>query len=66
MYKRQQITGLNFGAEPVDEVVRLAGVAGQSHVVEMLSGANEGTVDTDGGLHVRLNGYSAKSYLVAV
>ena len=60
-----QITALNFGATPVDETVRLAGVAG-GQVVEMLSGADDGTVSTNGGLHVRLDGYSAKSYLVTV
>ena len=60
-----QITALNFAAEPVDETVYLKGaLAGQ--VVEMLSGVGEGTVDTNDGLHVRLDGYSAKSYLVAV
>ncbi len=61
----RQITALNFSAGPVDEIVRLADVAG-GKVVEMLSGADEGTVDTDGSLHVRLDGYSAKSYLVGV
>jgi len=40
-------------------------VAG-GQVVEMLSGADDGTVSTNGGLHVRLDGYSAKSYLVTV
>ncbi|MCB0245704.1 MAG: maltose alpha-D-glucosyltransferase, partial [Anaerolineae bacterium] len=60
-----QITALNFGADPVDETVWLAGVAG-GQVVEMLSGAGEGTVDMNGGLNVHLDGYSAKSYLVTV
>ena len=58
-----QITALNFGADPVDEIVRLAGVAG-GQAIEMLGGANEGTVDTGGGLHVRLDGYQGKSLLV--
>lgn len=60
-----QITALNFSADPVDEIVWLAGVAG-GKVVEMLSGAEEGSVDADGGLHVQMDGCSGKSYLFSV
>ena len=60
-----QVTALNFGAEPVDETVQVAG-ASQGRAVEMFSGASEGEISSSGDLRVRLDSYSAKSYLIAV
>jgi trehalose synthase len=59
-----QVTAINFGAEPVEETVRLAGVA-SGQALNMFSNLVEGAVDNDGGLRIRLDGYSGKSYLIA-
>ncbi len=58
------MTAINFGAEPVEETVRLAGVA-SGQALNMFSNLVEGAVDNDGGLRIRLDGYSGKSYLIA-
>ncbi len=58
-----QVTAINFGAEPLEEVVRLA-YAPPGQAVNMFSGEVEGTVGDDGSLHITLDGYSGKSYLI--
>jgi trehalose synthase len=58
-----QVTVLNFGVQPVDEVVRLGGVqAGRA--IDMLSGQPVEHVDARGALRVRLDGYAGKSLLI--
>lgn len=59
-----QVTALNFGASPVDEVVRLAGVAA-GPVLDMFSQQAAGAVTEDGDLRVRLAGHSGASYLIS-
>ncbi len=58
-----QVTAINFGAEPVEETVQLAGVA-SGPAVNMFSNLVEGAVDSDGGLRIRLDGFTGKSYLI--
>jgi hypothetical protein len=60
-----QVTALNFGAEPVEERVAIAGaMAGK--VVDMLEGTVIGSVGPDGRLPVRLDPYSGRAYLLSV
>jgi trehalose synthase len=61
-----QVTALNFGAEPVDEVVRLATVTGDlaGPALNMFSQQTEGAVTVDGELRIRVAGHSGASYLV--
>lgn len=59
-----QVTAINFGPEPVDEVVRLKHVP-PGQAIDMFTEEAEGEPDADGSLHIRLNGYSGKSYLIA-
>ncbi len=58
-----QVTALNFGRAAVNEAVELSAGAGQP-VLEMISGQIEGAVSATGGLHVKLDGYAGKSYLI--
>ena len=62
-----QITALNFGATPVDEVVRLAISAGvhAGPALNMFSQQIEGAVTADGDFRVRLAGHSGASYLIS-
>jgi trehalose synthase len=59
-----QVTALNFGAEPVDEVVRLAHVQ-PGQAVNMFSNLVEGPVDSHGHLRIQLDGYWGTSYLLS-
>ena len=59
----RQVTALNFGAEPVDEVVAVGGTPSAA-VVDMLNGQEQGRVNAGGGISVRLDGYSGKSLLL--
>jgi trehalose synthase len=59
-----QVTALNFGAEPVDEVVRLAHVQ-PGQAVNMFSNLVEAPVDSHGHLRIQLDGYSGTSYLLS-
>ena len=63
-----QITALNFGATPVDEVVRLAISAGVNAgpVLNMFSQQVEGAVTADGDFHIRLRGHTGGSYLLSL
>ncbi len=58
-----QVTALNFSPDPVDEVVPIAG-ARTGMVANMFSGISESTLDEDGDLHVQLDGYEGKAYLI--
>jgi trehalose synthase len=58
-----QVTALNFGAEPVDEVVRLANVQ-PGQAMDMLTNQPAGAVDGHGDLRVRLDSYSGTFYLI--
>lgn len=58
-----QVTVLNFAAQPVQEVVRLAhSVAGG--VVDRLTGARLGTLGADGNLAIRLAGHSGMCLVI--
>jgi len=59
-----QVTAINFGAAPVDEVVRVKHVP-PGQVIDMFTEEAEGEPDADGSLCIRLDGYSGKSYLIA-
>lgn len=59
-----QVTAINFGAAPVDEVVRLKHVP-PGQAIDMFTEEAEGEPDADGSLCIRLDGYSGKSYLIA-
>jgi len=59
-----QVTALNFGAEPVDEEVRLAHVQ-PGQAVDMFSDLVAGSVNSQGELRVWLDGYSGASYLLS-
>ncbi len=63
-----QITALNFGATPVDEVVRLAISTGvhAGPALNMFSQQVEGVVTAEGDFRVRLAGYSGASYLISL
>ncbi len=58
-----QVTLLNFGADPVDEVVHLENIRAGT-LVDMLSDETVGNVTTSGDLPVQLPAYTGKSYLV--
>ncbi len=58
-----QITAINFGPAPVDEVVHLANL-GAGKLVDMLSNELVRELTTTGDLPVQLDGYSAASYVV--
>lgn len=58
-----QVTLLNFGAEPVDEVVRLENVRAGT-LVDMLTDEAVGMLTYTGDLPVQLPAYTGKSYLI--
>ncbi|MEI2689639.1 MAG: maltose alpha-D-glucosyltransferase [Anaerolineae bacterium] len=58
-----QVTAINFAAQPVDEVVRLVG-AQPGEAIDMLTGQPVGSVDSQGHLRVRLDGYAGVSVLL--
>ena len=58
-----QVTLLNFGAESVDEVVRLANMRAGT-LVDMLTDESVGDLTATGDLPVQLAGYTGKSYLI--
>jgi trehalose synthase len=58
-----QITAINFGPSPVDEVVHLANL-GAGKLVDMLSNTLVCELTATGDLPVQLEGYSAASYVV--
>lgn len=55
-----QVTALNFGPIPVQEVVALEGMAA-APVLNMLTEAAEGSLADDGRLSIQLAGYEGKS-----
>lgn len=55
-----QVTALNFGPTPIDELVQLNGIPAAT-VSNMLSGADEGQVNSDSKLHIHLEAYEGKS-----
>lgn len=61
-----QITALNFGATPVDEVVRLAVSAGidAGPALNLFSQQIESVVTADGEFRVKLAAHSGASYLI--
>lgn len=59
-----QVTAINFGAQPVDEVVQLAGVQ-EGQAVDMFSAEVVGPVNRQGELRIRLDGYAGASYSLA-
>ncbi len=58
-----QVTAINFGAEPVDEVVRLAHVQ-PGQAIDMFSGLVAGSVNNQGELRIRLDGYGGVSVAI--
>jgi trehalose synthase len=58
-----QVTMLNFGSEPVDEIVRLENIRAGT-LVDMLTDEAVGDLTHRGDLPVQLAGYSGKSYLI--
>jgi hypothetical protein len=58
-----QVTVLNFGREPVDEVVRLENMRAGT-LVDMLTDEAVGDLTSRGNLPVQLAGYTGKSYLI--
>jgi len=59
----RQMTALNFGAQPVSEVVEV-GWPPRATVRDMLSEREDGIVTAAGGVPVRLEEYSGKSLLL--
>jgi trehalose synthase len=59
-----QVTAINFGAQPVDEVVRLAHVQ-PGQAVDMFSNLVAGAVSSRGELRIWLDGYAGASYLLS-
>lgn len=55
-----QVTALNFGPEPIEEIVLLEHVL-SGPVVDMLSGAIYGDLPETGELFIKLNGYEGQS-----
>ena len=55
-----QITALNFGSEPIEEVVTLAGVSA-GPVVEMIREVVLGDVSEDGAITIKLEPYEGQS-----
>ncbi|HRA68353.1 MAG TPA: hypothetical protein PL187_20180, partial [Caldilinea sp.] len=58
-----EITALNFGVEPLEETITLAGIASQP-VRELLRDEAAGGVDAQGRFSVRLEGHAGKAYIV--
>jgi hypothetical protein len=58
-----QITLLNFGPDPIDEVVQLENIRGGT-VLDMLTDEPAGYLTSSGDLPVQLAAYSGKSYLI--
>jgi trehalose synthase len=58
-----QVSALNFGAQPVDEEVRLAG-ARPGQAVDMFDSRSLGQVAASGDLRIRLEGYAGTSILI--
>jgi trehalose synthase len=58
-----QVTALNFGATPIDEIVTLPNVK-PGPVVDMINETNEGDLSEGGKLRIRLDGYEGKSLRV--
>ncbi|RIK47073.1 MAG: maltose alpha-D-glucosyltransferase, partial [Chloroflexi bacterium] len=58
-----QVTALNFGPDPVEEVVPIPG-AQLGVVVDMVTDMAEDTLTETGDLLVRLDGYEGKAYLI--
>ncbi len=58
-----QVTLLNFGADAIDEVVRLENIRAGS-LLDMLTGEVVGMLTVTGDLPVQLPGYTGKSYLI--
>jgi trehalose synthase len=58
-----QVTLLNFGPEPVDEVVHLENIRAGT-LVDMLTDEAMGVLTYSGDLPVQLAGYTGKSYLI--
>ena len=56
----KQLTAINFGVDEVDEEVRLPGLP-PGRAVDMLAGVDEGVVDAQGRLRVRMPARSGKS-----
>lgn len=59
-----QVTALNFGRTPVAETVPVAGAAGGSRVLEMLSEQPAPALSADGELRITLGVHEGKSYLI--
>ncbi|VFR31243.1 glycosidase, putative [plant metagenome] len=59
-----QVTALNFGAEPLEEVIQLADTA-PGPVVDMINERIEGDLGEDGRLALRLEGYEGLCLRVA-
>jgi trehalose synthase len=55
-----QITALNFGAEPIEEVVPLPGISA-GPVVEMIREVVMGDVSEDGAITIKLEPYEGQS-----
>lgn len=58
-----QVTLLNFGPEPIDELVHLENIRAGT-LVDMLMDETVGDLTSTGDLPVRLPGYTGKSYLI--
>jgi trehalose synthase len=58
-----QITALNFGAEPIEERVRLEGI-GPGDTTNMLDGEPYDRITSSGDLTVHLDGYDGNSLIV--
>ena len=57
-----QITAINFGREPVDEVVALAQpLAGVAELVDALDPSSPAATVSPAGVHIRLEGYEGKA-----
>jgi len=60
-----EITALNFGAEPVDEVVAVQQAAGGTKAVDVLDPeAAPAEVSAGGGVRIRIAGYEGKALLI--
>ena len=58
-----QVTAINFGAQPVDEVVRMKHVP-PGQAIDMFSNQVVGPVNNQGELRIRLDGYAGASLLL--
>jgi trehalose synthase len=59
----KQVTVINFGAEPIDEMVDLEGV-GSGRYLDMFTSQIDGDLIDQGVMRIRLDGYEWKSYLI--